>query len=30
MHYALANLFGAGIAAMWNFALNHVITWREG
>jgi len=30
MHYTLANLFGAGIAAVWNFALNHAITWREG
>ena len=28
MHYLLANLVGAGIAAVWNFALNHVITWR--
>ncbi len=30
MHYTLANLFGAGVAAIWNFALNHAITWREG
>ncbi len=28
MHYLLANLVGAGIAAVWNFGLNHVITWR--
>lgn len=28
MHYLLANLFGAGIAAIWNFSLNSVITWR--
>lgn len=28
MHYLLANLIGAGIAAVWNFGLNHVITWR--
>ena len=28
MRYLLANLVGAGIAAVWNFALNHVITWR--
>lgn len=28
MHYLLANLIGAGIAAIWNFALNHAITWR--
>lgn len=30
LHYGVANLFGAGIAAIWNFALNHAITWREG
>ena len=28
MHYLMANLFGAGIAAIWNFALNNAITWR--
>ena len=28
MHYLLANLFGAGIAAVWNFGLNNAITWR--
>ena len=28
MDYLLANLVGAGIAAVWNFALNHFITWR--
>jgi putative flippase GtrA len=28
MHYLLANLFGAGLAAIWNFALNNAITWR--
>ena len=28
MHYLLANLIGAGIAAIWNFGLNHAITWR--
>lgn len=28
MDYRLANLVGAGIAAVWNFGLNHVITWR--
>ena len=27
-HYLLANLVGAGIAAIWNFSLNHLITWR--
>lgn len=29
LHYTIANLFGAGIAALWNFGLNHAITWRE-
>jgi putative flippase GtrA len=29
VHYLLANLVGAGVAAVWNFALNNVITWRE-
>jgi putative flippase GtrA len=29
VHYLIANLIGAGIAAVWNFALNHAITWRE-
>jgi putative flippase GtrA len=28
MHYLIANLFGAGIAAIWNFVLNNTITWR--
>jgi len=28
-HYLVANLVGAGFAAVWNFSLNHVITWRE-
>lgn len=28
MHYLLANLFGAGAAAIWNFILNNAITWR--
>ena len=28
MHYLIANLFGAGVAAIWNFALNNAITWR--
>lgn len=28
MHYLVANLFGAGLAAIWNFALNNAITWR--
>ena len=29
MHYLLANLIGAGIAAVWNFGLNNAITWRR-
>lgn len=29
MHYLLANLIGAGLAAIWNFGLNNVITWRK-
>ena len=29
MHYQLANLVGAGTAAIWNFSLNHIITWRD-
>lgn len=29
MHYLLANLIGAGFAAIWNFGLNNVITWRK-
>jgi putative flippase GtrA len=29
LHYLLANLVGAGIAAVWNFLLNHLITWRD-
>jgi putative flippase GtrA len=28
-HYLLANLVGAGCAAVWNFCLNHMITWRD-
>lgn len=28
MHYLIANLFGAGLAAVWNFVLNNSITWR--
>ncbi len=28
VHYLLANLVGAAIAAVWNFALNNAITWR--
>jgi putative flippase GtrA len=29
VHYLIANLVGAGVAAVWNFSLNHVITWRS-
>lgn len=29
MHYLLANIIGAGIAAIWNFGLNNAITWRK-
>lgn len=29
MNYLLANLIGAGIAAVWNFSLNHALTWRQ-
>jgi dolichol-phosphate mannosyltransferase len=28
MHYLIANLIGAAIAAVWNFGLNNAITWR--
>lgn len=29
LHYLLANLIGAGLAAIWNFGLNNTITWRR-
>lgn len=29
MNYLVANLVGAGIAAIWNFSLNHALTWRR-
>jgi dolichol-phosphate mannosyltransferase len=29
MNYQLANIVGAAMAAVWNFALNNVLTWRE-
>jgi putative flippase GtrA len=29
LHYLMANLVGAGFAAIWNFSLNHKITWRR-
>ncbi|CAN5776578.1 hypothetical protein BH23CHL5_BH23CHL5_06440 [soil metagenome] len=28
LYYLVANLFGAGIAAVWNFLVNHHVTWR--
>jgi putative flippase GtrA len=29
LDYLIANLVGAGIAAIWNFSLNHALTWRR-
>lgn len=29
LNYLIANLVGAGIAAIWNFSLNHALTWRR-
>jgi putative flippase GtrA len=29
VNYLLANLVGAGLAAVWNFSLNHALTWRQ-
>ena len=29
LDYLIANLVGAGIAAVWNFSLNHALTWRR-
>lgn len=29
VHHVLANFIGAGLAAIWNFGLNNMITWRE-
>ena len=28
VHYLVANLIGAAVAAVWNFGLNNAITWR--
>lgn len=28
LNYLIANLIGAAIAAIWNFSLNHALTWR--
>ncbi len=27
--YLIANLVGAGVAAVWNFVMNHIVTWRD-
>lgn len=29
LNYLVANLIGAGIAAVWNFSLNNALTWRQ-
>lgn len=29
IHHLVANLVGAGVAAVWNFIMNNVVTWRE-
>ena len=29
LNYLIANLIGAGLAAIWNFSLNHALTWRR-
>lgn len=29
VHYLIANLIGAAVAAVWNFTLNNAITWRD-
>ena len=29
LHSLLAQFVGAGVAAVWNFGLNNVITWRD-
>jgi len=29
LHYLFAQLVGAGVAAVWNFALNNFVTWRD-
>jgi dolichol-phosphate mannosyltransferase len=29
LNYLIANLVGAGLAAIWNFSLNHAFTWRR-
>ena len=29
LNYLVANVIGAGVAAVWNFSLNHALTWRQ-
>lgn len=29
VHYLMANIIGAGLAAVWNFGLNNAITWKK-
>lgn len=29
LNYLIANLFGAGVAAVWNFCLNNLLTWKR-
>lgn len=29
INYLVANLIGAGVAAVWNFCLNHLLTWKR-
>ncbi|MFN8594243.1 MAG: GtrA family protein [Thermomicrobiales bacterium] len=29
VNYLIGNLVGAGVAAIWNFSLNNMVTWRR-
>jgi putative flippase GtrA len=29
LNYLIANIVGAGAAAVWNFSLNHLLTWKR-
>ena len=29
LNYLIANIIGAGVAAVWNFCLNHLLTWKR-
>jgi dolichol-phosphate mannosyltransferase len=29
LNYLIANFVGAGVAAVWNFSLNHQVTWKR-